>query len=119
MLAGASGTAGSTGAVSTGEGGVAIESAADFAARVESGAYDDGVGARVRMIGAVEPELTGAIAQRPEVAVVDDAVTGSGRVELRYFVQEQAVSMTLHRFGNPSRSFHALAESLCPDRRAG
>ena len=117
--AGASGTAGSTGAVSTGEGGVAIESAADFAARVESGAYDDGVGARVRMIGAVEPELTGAIAQRPEVAVVDDAVTGSGRVELRYFVQEQAVSMTLHRFGNPSRSFHALAESLCPDRRAG
>ncbi|MEV0983030.1 bifunctional proline dehydrogenase/L-glutamate gamma-semialdehyde dehydrogenase [Brevibacterium sp. NPDC049920] len=117
--AGASGTAGSTGAVSTGEGGVAIESAADFAARVESGAYDDGVGARVRMIGAVEPELTGAIAQRPEVAVVDDAVTGSGRVELRYFVQEQAVSMTLHRFGNPSRSFNALAESICPDRRAG
>ena len=41
-----------------------------------------------------------------------EPVTTSGRVELRYYVQEQAVSMTLHRFGNPSRDFHELAAAL-------
>ncbi|WAL39238.1 proline dehydrogenase family protein [Brevibacterium sp. BRM-1] len=86
-----------------------------FAAAVARGDLDDTVGARIRVLGDLEPELRTAAAQRPEVAVLDDAVTGSGRVEQRYFVQEQAVSMTLHRFGNPSREFRALADSLRGD----
>jgi RHH-type proline utilization regulon transcriptional repressor/proline dehydrogenase/delta 1-pyrroline-5-carboxylate dehydrogenase len=79
---------------------------------VGQGRYDDTVGARIRILGRVEDELLAAAAPRPEVALIDEPVTSSGRVELRYFVQEQAVSMTLHRFGNPSRDFHELAAEL-------
>ena len=50
--------------------------------------------------------------ERPEVAILEGPVTGSGEVELRHYVHEQAVSMTLHRFGTASRSFHALADRL-------
>jgi RHH-type proline utilization regulon transcriptional repressor/proline dehydrogenase/delta 1-pyrroline-5-carboxylate dehydrogenase len=88
------------------------ESAAEFAEMVGQGRYDDTVGARIRILGRFEDELLAAAAPRPEVAIIDEPVTTSGRVELRYYVQEQAVSMTLHRFGNPSRDFHALAETL-------
>ena len=35
-----------------------------------------------------------------EVDVVDEAVTSSGRLELRHYLREQSVSRTLHRFGN-------------------
>jgi RHH-type proline utilization regulon transcriptional repressor/proline dehydrogenase/delta 1-pyrroline-5-carboxylate dehydrogenase len=86
--------------------------AAAFTARLAEGAYDDSVGARVRVVGTLDPALRERLAARPEVALLDDAVTASGRVELRYWVKEQAVSITLHRFGNPSSAFHALAEEL-------
>ncbi|MCI4012864.1 bifunctional proline dehydrogenase/L-glutamate gamma-semialdehyde dehydrogenase [Brevibacterium sp. ZH18] len=88
------------------------ESAATFAEMVGDGKYDDSVGARIRVLGHQEPELLTATAPRPEVAVIDEPVTSSGRVEMRYYVQEQAVSMTLHRFGNPSRDFRDLAAEL-------
>ncbi|GAA1999367.1 bifunctional proline dehydrogenase/L-glutamate gamma-semialdehyde dehydrogenase [Brevibacterium samyangense] len=88
------------------------ESAQEFVHRVASGAYDDTVGTRVRVIGTVEDGLHEAVAPRPEVAVVTDPVTVSGRVEQRYYVNEQAVSMTMHRFGNPSREFTLLREEL-------
>ncbi|WP_309131857.1 bifunctional proline dehydrogenase/L-glutamate gamma-semialdehyde dehydrogenase [Brevibacterium sp.] len=88
------------------------ESAEKFADMVSRGQYDDTVGARIRVLGTQEPELLAAAAPRPEVAVIDEPVTSSARVELRYYVQEQAVSMTLHRFGNPSRDFHQLAAEL-------
>ena len=88
------------------------ESAETFAEMVAGGRYDDTVGARIRVLGEQEPELLAVAAKRPEVAVIDEPVTSSGRVELRYYVQEQAVSMTLHRFGNPSRDFHDLAARL-------
>ncbi|WP_209325627.1 bifunctional proline dehydrogenase/L-glutamate gamma-semialdehyde dehydrogenase [Brevibacterium renqingii] len=88
------------------------ESAQGFAEMVGQGRYDDTVGARIRILGRLEDELLAAAAPRPEVALIDEPVTSSGRVELRYYVQEQAVSMTLHRFGNPSRDFHTLAAQL-------
>jgi len=88
------------------------ESADHFAEMVGQGRYDDTVGARIRVLGRFEDELLAAAAPRPEVAIIDEPVTTSGRVELRYYVQEQAVSMTLHRFGNPSRDFHELAATL-------
>ena len=91
---------------------LAREADANFAAQLAAGTYDAGVGARVRVIGTLPAEVREKLASRPEVALLDDAVTSSGRVELRYWVKEQSVSMTLHRFGNPSRRFHDLAEAL-------
>ena len=91
---------------------LAREADANFAAELAAGSCDVGVGARVRVIGTLPAEVREELASRPEVALLDDAVTSSGRVELRYWVKEQSVSMTLHRFGNPSRRFHDLAEEL-------
>ncbi|MDN5719344.1 MAG: bifunctional proline dehydrogenase/L-glutamate gamma-semialdehyde dehydrogenase [Corynebacterium sp.] len=84
----------------------------DFAAQLSSRALDDGVGARVRVIGTRNPETLSTLADRPEVCLLNDEVTASGRVELRLWLKEQAVSMTLHRFGNPSTEFHALADEV-------
>jgi RHH-type proline utilization regulon transcriptional repressor/proline dehydrogenase/delta 1-pyrroline-5-carboxylate dehydrogenase len=67
---------------------------------------------RVRLVGSVDDEVRVAVAARPDVALLDDEVTGSGRVELRYWLAEQAVSVTLHRFGNPDPAFHTLAAEL-------
>jgi RHH-type proline utilization regulon transcriptional repressor/proline dehydrogenase/delta 1-pyrroline-5-carboxylate dehydrogenase len=83
-----------------------------FATRLSAGVLDDGVGARVRVIGTRNPETLEKLADRPEVCLLDDEVTASGRVELRLWLKEQAVSMTLHRFGNPSTEFHALADEI-------
>ena len=91
---------------------VVVEDADTFAARVAAGQIDDTVGARVRVVGEVEDALRRTTQDRPEVAVLEGPVTASGEVELRHYVHEQAVSMTLHRFGTPDRSFHALAETL-------
>ncbi|WP_022872163.1 bifunctional proline dehydrogenase/L-glutamate gamma-semialdehyde dehydrogenase [Nesterenkonia alba] len=88
------------------------ESESDFAAALARGKLDRGVGVRVRAVGTVTEDVFEQIAARPEVALLDDPVTASGRVELRHWVKEQAVSMTLHRFGNPSRRFHDLAQRL-------
>lgn len=70
------------------------EDAAAFVGRlVELG------GDRIRVLGAVTAELrTAAIEHRVHLA--DDPVTPSGRVELRHYLREQAISRTLHRFGN-------------------
>ena len=38
----------------------------------------------------------------PDVAVWSHPVTPSGRVELLPFLHEQAISITNHRFGNPT-----------------
>ena len=54
---------------------------------------------RVRVIGSVGPELRQALIDA-EVDLVDEPVTSSGRLELRHYLREQAVSTTLHRFGN-------------------
>jgi RHH-type proline utilization regulon transcriptional repressor/proline dehydrogenase/delta 1-pyrroline-5-carboxylate dehydrogenase len=41
-----------------------------------------------------------ASALAAEVDVVDAPVVRSGRLEMRWYLREQAVSRTLHRFGN-------------------
>ncbi|OFT97543.1 bifunctional proline dehydrogenase/L-glutamate gamma-semialdehyde dehydrogenase [Brevibacterium sp. HMSC22B09] len=93
-------------------GGVALESAAEFGKRLFDGQLLVNGAARVRNIGAAEPEVLEAIVDRPEVAVLDEPVTASGRIEGRYYLHEQAISMTLHRFGDPDPGFHRLAERL-------
>jgi len=54
---------------------------------------------RIRAVGFVS-DLVRRAAAAHEVDVVDEAVTTSGRLELRHHLREQAVSRTLHRFGN-------------------
>ncbi|WP_436792603.1 bifunctional proline dehydrogenase/L-glutamate gamma-semialdehyde dehydrogenase [Actinospongicola halichondriae] len=70
------------------------ESDADFADRLE---WLDVT--RVRVLGTVSDELRIAAA-RNGIHLADDPVTASGRVELRHYLREQAVSETTHRFGN-------------------
>ncbi len=63
-------------------------------------------GERWRVIGQVR--LEGALANC-EVTVYNHAPTQSGRYELLPYFKEQAISITAHRFGNPSRMVAQLA----------
>ncbi|WP_341769730.1 bifunctional proline dehydrogenase/L-glutamate gamma-semialdehyde dehydrogenase [Agromyces protaetiae] len=57
---------------------------------------------RIRLVGGDARAVTKALGGRPDVAVWSHPVTASGRVELLPFLREQAVSITNHRFGNPT-----------------
>lgn len=57
---------------------------------------------RVRLVGGDPAPLFEALGGIPDVAVWSHAVTGAGRVEMLPFLHEQAVSITNHRFGNPT-----------------
>jgi RHH-type proline utilization regulon transcriptional repressor/proline dehydrogenase/delta 1-pyrroline-5-carboxylate dehydrogenase len=60
---------------------------------------------RVRLVGggaAAASALATALGGTPDVAVWSHPVTPSGRVELLPFLHEQAISITNHRFGNPT-----------------
>jgi RHH-type proline utilization regulon transcriptional repressor/proline dehydrogenase/delta 1-pyrroline-5-carboxylate dehydrogenase len=57
---------------------------------------------RVRLVGGDVAALHEALGGSPDVAVWSHAVTGAGRVEMLPFLHEQAVSITNHRFGNPT-----------------
>ena len=54
---------------------------------------------RVRHLGTVPTGLWTATAAA-EVDLVDAPVVASGRLELRWYLREQSISRTLHRFGN-------------------
>ncbi|MFF1876827.1 proline dehydrogenase family protein [Leifsonia sp. NPDC058230] len=58
---------------------------------------------RIRLIGGDASALASALGGTPDVAVYANPVTPAGRVELLPFLHEQAISITAHRFGNPSR----------------
>ncbi|WP_341855548.1 hypothetical protein [Brachybacterium sp. GPGPB12] len=55
----------------------------------------------MRVIGEVDDAPRAANAQRVEVALFTGPVLASGRVESLTFLQEQAISATNHRYGNP------------------
>jgi len=59
--------------------------------------------ARVRAIGHIPPR-----ARTAAVAIYDDPVTYSARLELFPFLREQSISMTAHRFGTPSDLAHTV-----------
>ncbi|GAB2469507.1 proline dehydrogenase family protein [Luteococcus sediminum] len=67
---------------------------------------------RIRLVGTTPESFRQGLGERPDIALLDDPVTGSGRVELRNWLREQAIAMTLHRFGNPAPRFQELAEQL-------
>ncbi len=73
------------------------ESVDEFAARLDTLA-DRGV-TRVRVIGDSGDELRPA-ADAAGVHVADELVSANGRIELLHYLREQAVSRTLHRYGN-------------------
>lgn len=79
---------------------VVVENDAQWLARLRSGAV---TAHRIRLIGGDPGALAEALGGSPDVAVYAGAVTPSGRVEVLPFVHEQAISITNHRFGNPTR----------------
>jgi len=63
---------------------------------------------RVRLVGGSAAALLQAVGGRPDLTVHDHPVTESGRVEALPFVREQAIAITAHRFGTPSRIVEAV-----------
>jgi len=86
---------------------VTIESDAEWLERAAAGGITT---SRVRLIGGdpltgatdAAAQLAHALRGSPDVAVYAHPVTQAGRVELLPFLREQAISITAHRFGNPS-----------------
>jgi len=86
---------------------VTIESDEEWLARAAAGGITT---SRVRLIGGgpltgatdAAAQLAHALRGSPDVAVYAHPVTQAGRVELLPFLREQAISITAHRFGNPS-----------------
>ena len=83
---------------------VRIESDEEFAGRIGSRPR------RIRLIGNLPGEIGESIHGNPDVAVYNQPPTESGRIELLPYFHEQAVSITAHRFGNPSRLAHRVLE---------
>jgi RHH-type proline utilization regulon transcriptional repressor/proline dehydrogenase/delta 1-pyrroline-5-carboxylate dehydrogenase len=79
---------------------VTVESDQQWLKRVAAGAVKEH---RIRLIGGDASALAIALGGTPDVAVYANPVTPSGRIELLPFLHEQAISITAHRFGNPSR----------------
>ncbi|MGO4692445.1 proline dehydrogenase family protein [Glaciibacter sp. 2TAF33] len=92
---------------------VTVESDAEWLKRAATG---DIATSRVRLIGgdrlagaaAAASALATALGGSPDIAVYSHPVTQAGTVELLPFLHEQAISITAHRFGNPS----ALSEGV-------
>lgn len=64
-------------------------------------------GGRIRLLGAKAESIADVL--NADWAIYDQPCTACGRIELLPFVREQAVSMTNHRFGNPT---HILDDIL-------
>jgi RHH-type proline utilization regulon transcriptional repressor/proline dehydrogenase/delta 1-pyrroline-5-carboxylate dehydrogenase len=57
---------------------------------------------RIRLVGGSAADVAAALQGSIDVAVWSHPVTSAGRVEMLPFLHEQAVSITNHRFGNPT-----------------
>ncbi|MDO5619199.1 proline dehydrogenase family protein [Kocuria sp.] len=68
-------------------------------------------GARIKVVG-TDVDVAVALGATPDVAVLTHPVVGASRVELMEMLHEQAVSMTMHRFGNPFPDMTALKQRL-------
>lgn len=76
--------------------GTIVEDEGALAHRIAAGGTD-----RLRITGPIGDELV-RVCHLHDVAIDDTPVTGHGRVELLSWVQEQAISRTLHRHGRIS-----------------
>jgi RHH-type proline utilization regulon transcriptional repressor/proline dehydrogenase/delta 1-pyrroline-5-carboxylate dehydrogenase len=61
----------------------------------------DGTGGyeRLRALTPISLDLQ-RVANDAHVAVIDAPVLANGRLELRWYLREQAISQTVHRYGN-------------------
>jgi RHH-type proline utilization regulon transcriptional repressor/proline dehydrogenase/delta 1-pyrroline-5-carboxylate dehydrogenase len=59
----------------------------------------EAVGARLRLLGPVEPEVVAAAAGQA-MTVLDEPMCSHGRIELVRWLREQVVTRSLHRYGN-------------------
>ena len=75
---------------------VIVEDEASLIARLNAG---DAVYDRLRALGPLSTALRRAL-NVAGVSVVDAPVLANGRLELRYYLREQALSQTVHRYGN-------------------
>lgn len=86
---------------------VVIESDAEWLGRAAAGQIST---SRVRLVGGdrlagaadAASALASALGGSPDIAVYSHPVTQAGRIEVLPFLREQAISITAHRFGNPS-----------------
>ncbi len=74
---------------------VAAEPDSAFIARMSESGVE-----RVRMVGTAPTAELHGLASVAGVHLAAAPVTPAGRIELQHYVREQALSMTLHRFGN-------------------
>ncbi|WP_217135237.1 proline dehydrogenase family protein [Leucobacter chinensis] len=89
---------------------VLVEDEAAWGRRLASVAAVEGprASARVRVVAADAERQTearavyAAVQGKPDIAVYAGPVVSAGRVEMLPYVQEQAVSITAHRFGTPN-----------------
>ncbi len=79
---------------------VEVEDRTSFLERIT--VDDPAADVRVRAVGTDREAIQNAIGGRINVAVWDGPVTVAARVEALPFLREQAVSITTHRFGNPT-----------------
>jgi RHH-type proline utilization regulon transcriptional repressor/proline dehydrogenase/delta 1-pyrroline-5-carboxylate dehydrogenase len=79
---------------------LALEDEADFVARLAH----PGEAERLRVWAPVTTEARVA-ANGAGLAVIDAPVLASGRLELRWYLREQAVSRVLHRYGSVTSSW--------------
>jgi RHH-type proline utilization regulon transcriptional repressor/proline dehydrogenase/delta 1-pyrroline-5-carboxylate dehydrogenase len=70
---------------------------------------NQGNSTRVRLIGDNAANLQQGLGGRPDIAIWDQPVTLSGRLELLPFLLEQALSVTAHRYGSPDPMTEGLA----------
>jgi RHH-type proline utilization regulon transcriptional repressor/proline dehydrogenase/delta 1-pyrroline-5-carboxylate dehydrogenase len=74
---------------------VAIEDESGLAARLqETPTYD-----RLRLLGPASEALR-RVANEAGISVIDTPALANGRLELRHYLREQAISHTIHRYGN-------------------
>ncbi|NLT25490.1 MAG: aldehyde dehydrogenase family protein, partial [Microbacteriaceae bacterium] len=87
-----------------------VETDAGFRARLAGARGGAPIAGRLRLVAsdAEVARVQAAIGARIDLAVWSQPVVESGRVELLPFLLEQAVSMTAHRFGTPTRLVDGL-----------
>ena len=80
---------------------VIVEDEASLIARLNA---PDAVYDRLRALGSLSTALH-RVLNAAGISVVDVPVLANGRLELRYYLREQALSQTVHRYGNLMKTY--------------
>ena len=78
---------------------IVVEAEAGFVERLAHPADAE----RVRVWGPISPAARAA-ANKAGVTLIDAPIVANGRLELRWYLREQAVSRVLHRYGSVAES---------------